>query len=1404
MHSQALGPEQTVGRAYPMMSSYGIQQVNQISSVLIDATASNVALSSRGSNLDSSVVSAGPASTAEQNFLSSTALNAWNASIKRLQLAYSLSFPYIRLIATLLLLSFLSLFFLSFLYFFLLYLRYPSPNKYFSRSLRLWIFRSTHRRRFRFSGTPSLPEAIKRAKRLISRHERRARSALRAMSFDPTPELETFFSQIKRLAIEAELHNKTMHSLNGNIVVPAAMESIDAVRQYESKSQVIAEWKSQALPELAGAAVVLTEFLHGVKLDNDSSGPLSASRFPVEVIDKALNMHQGVVTSPNFYNQQFPQFSGRLPRQVSDDTKFQLLAPVRNCPSIPSSRRVMAPVPITDSTFQPEFSNLVHLFSGITTGDELRAVSSSLAVHRFAGMKGNRTVQGYESDFEIRGHNWREMATIMEYGQLYYSFGYRLWKSYFEASIFQAVRLGGRRGVRPSVANPVSLASLAQSQHEPDTPLGAFSVYHTFSLAGVIGQVGLHGEAPLFGESDMPCGIPAVNQANRQLFSGSSAPVSPAALRDGLANGEVQFIDSTGLTTRQVACAVAHFLPMDGNRFQQVNLGSTDSPSYFRSPLSRHSEVRAHTQDVPSGANVFIIHHGNRRPFLTVDDRRAYELQVFGFATDSRDTAPVQGDLIFNRIFDRSDITGVLRHWIIRHYAGTDFWKAFDAVRYRLLAFTPSASPTASTTASHNVTDSWAQRDLRLPADYSAPAYLSIFRTPAVLASDAPDCNAYLSMTPTRLLWNTMLACHANAVSQNWASYGFSLLGSELSVNTVIRGNTPETRFNLASQMFEVLSEIELSPWSVISRAAVGVMYGFRPIPESLASTAQRPVAETAPHLPLYLANSYHEMWMLETIPRHMLLPIHEGLPSWPENEPAPLITGYDRELPKVRLGRDTAPFAGRAFLQDGGMSANLQYYVAVGTRGSVNDLPQWRSDGADRSDLRIGSWVSPFQYEWPADPSTFGVSFLADSGPFSNYAVPGSIRNYASGANRIRASGITAIRRPAPALPSTSPVPPRPRSPSGGGAEPGHVYGDRWYQMVACNDCAQHPGGLVVRDNTFGQAAYHAFGPDHQFIRLPPGSSADTLPATLAELPPGMTPPPYATEGDWERPPPNTSFSFLLLTAEQSGLPPGQRGWDLSEDDGVYAWIYVPRRIGPPPPEPEGSAPAAPPPAPSAPVVSPPQPPQDYRFPWAEMTLRKVNMAVSLSYIAPAAYKTTREPSPNYFSLMIWGNPDSGAYSGMTFARPNDAEVGLPPPAPSAFPQAGRPLGSLPSYLANHNDPHVPKAGRSSRPPAQASAGERILPTSEFVPPSAPKRLPGATYTPHNPTDLSAASQRLLNLVNGKGKGVSFAAFPPKPSGSKPRARPDRATRLQERKDMLNRSSDNVYPDSRRKRGEE
>lgn len=794
------------------------------------------------------------------------------------------------------------------------------------------------------------------------------------IAHNPLNSLDDFANFRADLAAKLS-HNRTMHALNGNIA--PYIEGIEDVKDRSREQQMLAEYKSPQTADIANAVVVPTEYLFAANLP-EAGNRLGATSFDKNQLDTKFTNDQLKVR--DLFLKQAPPNSGAVPSETVEETFFSVCDtrarhPVKLNYLAPPQQKNLG----GEMLLQPRYSAIAALFSPDFSVADSVAADSVMANHRFTGTRGARQVQGWEAAAVTRVTELRSMAHLDLKGQSYYRAAFRLWSAYLDAS------LASNFTVPATQEHPLDAAACIYDGGSPRSHQRVRII--PLSSYAAPGQAG------------------AVTNPEGGLFSPPAGqPVFDVNL-DQLEAGRAAFIDGAQLSDESIRLLIWALAPADPHL-----CWSWDFPAIGGVPASRRASYLSNYAEAPDGsiggAPRIFVHLGNKQ----LPTQAAVEHSFLGRAIGGALPVPADPALsAWSRAPSRTLIRNVLMHLIAKHHAGRDVWDALDAVLYRVhqkhtcdILSCPAAAPNLSINAFGN-------DDYCLPADFTAAAYLDVFRTPTDMSTDANDVMAYLDLRANMFVWQGVFACHASFVSLNWASYTFSLMGREWAVwNRVTKAvapNTPQYRRNIVTQMLQRLSDIDLNPWAVMHASATGHMYHFRPIDRTISSTHMA-MANVWHAAAPFVSNVYVQMWMLKMLPLHMLLPLHGTAPSWPEGEPISSNPSADADHFEVRLARSLPLFTGRAWIQDGGMMANAQHYAAAWAR-----TPRGVRGGdfnARTPGLQIGSWTSPFQYNWPANPAVFRPVYMAPAGSlFGNYLMPGSIWNYTTDNNRVKAVGV-------------------------------------------------------------------------------------------------------------------------------------------------------------------------------------------------------------------------------------------------------------------------------------------------------------------------------------------------------------------------------------------------------------
>lgn len=763
--------------------------------------------------------------------------------------------------------------------------------------------------------------------------------------------------------VERAGHNRLMHATNGNIERIEKME-----RSGGQMLHVSGEVSTHADPRLGGAMVVLSELLYGDR--PSSNNMLTADSLPREMLLQPITLNNvgiagrnGWIRRQNVYIQSYPANSGRLPTQVEESTEFEVITEAGNLPTQVVDRAPFrANRELTGSNFLA-FDELSALWTRQQDPDALKSVENILSRSRFTGVRGNRQVLGWDAHAPSRQQALHNLAMVDQQGSSYYRFFWRLWSAYLTACLAEADRDGNQLEREPLLPAHLDYNDVGPraSNRVRLLPLSAYQT-------AVANFGAVNPEAPL-----------------QDPAAGAAANIN------ALANGVSAFLDIEGMTPDMVRWAIWALTP-----------SRRDDAWYFNTAGNVHKYPQWYRwqEDLDDGVADIFLHYGPR-PVPALGTPNHPDRLFLG-----RDALGVNlpANSPWNQAPNRAAIGALIGHMVRKHLCANDALMALDLCLNQLNMLKPSNAPGHLATAGNNMISMFGTRSLQMPRDLTASAYFDFCRTDMVLPVHAEEVVAFLSLTPTESTWLAFSSGFRLAASLNWAAYTLSMRGTEWRIANGQAGN--QYQRNLVKGMVSQLYATDATPWQLMHRAACAHMYDTTPLLHSFYSSGSiLPHGIWGDNTAPFMENAYHEMWMLKKLPRHMLLPLENGLPSWPDNEPKPMFSAVETPRPEVRVARDLELFTGRAWVQDGGMMANLQFYAA--SPGARN---RWRSDENRPAapPIELASWVSPFQYEWPANPNTFAPEWLAPAQtPFGAYLLPGSVQNYSSARNRVLATGI-------------------------------------------------------------------------------------------------------------------------------------------------------------------------------------------------------------------------------------------------------------------------------------------------------------------------------------------------------------------------------------------------------------
>lgn len=807
--------------------------------------------------------------------------------------------------------------------------------------------------------------------------------------------------QAKVRAVAADAHNRLMHALNGNIAPPEALFEGERAKNLS----IVSEMPTGPEPTLAGAIPVLTEFLSGAPhpeyrvpgVDTFVSGsddtmvqmPFNAA-VPTDAYDNTIaDDHIGVVGRRNRYLLSYPKGTARDPDERVDRTRARLLVRSTRNATIPVTTMPDKMSSDTTGTNYLTSPELAAYWDNATSADALSKAGKALQLHRYTGSAGVRQENGYDAHANLRDSAIHRLALADAKGQSYYRFMTRLWSNYFYDKLHQAIRTDTARADFDPRWGQI---------HRPAAQDVAFDLTRN-RISNRVRLVPLSARAPIAAPNaavnpEAPLQVHDPNNADPALRNDAFARL------DALESGAAHFIDAQGLSDDELRLIIWALCPAESRYCWRFTNGVDRDAAgnwpantrFYEAPHARISEA------LPPGEFTIYVHFG-LRPAPT---QAALEHRLLG-----RDAAPIAGNLD-NSPWRQRPSSGlsarVIEHFIAKHHAANDAFLALDLISGLTSWWGQRDVPgTRGQAVNDVVLNAFGTRQLALPRDFTAPAYFDCVRVPMTPSTHAADVAAALRASPKRLLWAGYLQCHAYACSLNWVSYCYSMMGAEW---RVFWGANPasDAQRLLVNGMTSRLTDDETNQWGVYRRKATALMYGFASTARTQAAVGYVCTTAWNDNRAAFIENPYHEMWMLRQLPHHMMFPVAETVPLWP-NEPAPMATPSATDTPFVRVARDTALFSHRQYLNDGGPIARLNHYIAAQGAQRV-----WRSDvGGAGPDLRLESWNSPFQSERPAAPVQFDVPYLAPAGTvFGAYMIPGGARTYSPATNRVTSLGVS------------------------------------------------------------------------------------------------------------------------------------------------------------------------------------------------------------------------------------------------------------------------------------------------------------------------------------------------------------------------------------------------------------
>jgi hypothetical protein len=773
-------------------------------------------------------------------------------------------------------------------------------------------------------------------------------------------------------------------------------------RDRSQETKIAGEYVGRQVPGLNNAAIVPNEYLFSAStVDSDSR--IGADSVPQELaIERVVPVVQNALIGAStgqisaiscgrtsHFFRHFPEGSGRM---VS---RFTSSAPI-----FPIVRRIhgedysavyqhrspldkMADIPFIGSAL--ETHPLAAMFETTMDISKIDSCERFLSSRRFAGIRGNRQILAYESSMLTRAHRWRRLGNADRKGQRYYTFMFNLWCMYFNRQIEDVLgnTIAGQAG-----AWSQARAARADNPLPANTPATALNGEHIPSHLSI---------NPLTAYN-APTAMNTANDPEDSLWINDGEAI------DAIEAGEAVFIDREGLSDRALGLAVRAFAPMTDRLYRQWAPASHNTRA-LTPPLVGVSVADWLTTKV--GSLNFYIHWGPSNLPLGVAMGN-WSVATFGADFTGNGVAPDNTKCPWNINYTRGEIAALMRHFCVKHHAWADCWAAFDAAIYRTHQFSLNLSPNVSPQADETVyCDASLNHRINLPANLTMPAYLDWARAPAPSVGSGEDLEAIWNLTPTQSYWMSQLACQAHASSVNWAASCFSLFGTTIAHHMTNNPANDYERNHLSGMFFKIIEQT-LNPWLTRHAAATKVMYGFRPTDSTLETYGQKLINAWDDNKSPFLLNAYHDLWAVKVLPASYKLPCPDDAPEWNEQEARPVF-GQDQS-DEVRVSRNTLPFTGRAYVQDGGQIMNLQYYMATGASSGGFRFEATAANSATHdvhAAVQACAWDTPFRHRHPRNVDAFSPTSLGPIGtPWADFITPGSIETFKLRSNRVRALG--------------------------------------------------------------------------------------------------------------------------------------------------------------------------------------------------------------------------------------------------------------------------------------------------------------------------------------------------------------------------------------------------------------
>jgi len=716
----------------------------------------------------------------------------------------------------------------------------------------------------------------------------------------------------------------------------------------------VQDFLSSAIPALGGVRHVLTEYTTSVVSANLKEF-WTPVRFPRQMTYVAANLQAFsnweylAIRRESEFMRYFPKTTTlpELPKfftsQLTSIFAFFRRSEVEYHHVVTTAYdRIWEPKSPGDRPLQQRFSGLAGVLGGQLEHAALQAAERVGSINRFLDSRGNRQVERWEADQWGRWLRVANFAAVTNEDFSWLQCAFRLWARYFICHLANCNR------------NEIHVPALGTS-------------------------------------------IPLTFMDARPV-TGPNAPNPEGAMwtddaQDGLRTGRKQFIDAEGLSEEEIIELITCLVPLTdiANSPHLRVMASVAQPAGPKAAGSKDSS--------PTRVN-------EQRLYLTGPTRYLFPNEVdeifIHYGNNPHPDAAAQ-QRIRDAVFSPprlATVASVIRYLASKHNAIKDLTRGLEAVMYRSVLYaSEEVNNKRNNLGAHQYINADGNLELHLPKDRTAAGYFDALRVPL---EPTPELQYALAMVGKDFLHNAVLINHARAVSLNWAAFSISMLGGQWAHRPGTAGN--QFVRNHVDVWLRQYGIDNINLWSTAHANAMAHQYGFAPSEYARSTEGLFVYNWWNDYQAPYLANPYLELWMMDLIPSHQILPFYDeqnpARVTWEEGRPQPL-TDFMSFQNDVELGRDMSPFSGRTWMADGGMTRNAQFYVA---QGRAN---QFRFEGGQPC-FKLANWASQYQHQFPQNPTNQDPVWMGPiNTPFADFLLPGSLPALRMDTNRVYSWGV-------------------------------------------------------------------------------------------------------------------------------------------------------------------------------------------------------------------------------------------------------------------------------------------------------------------------------------------------------------------------------------------------------------